>query len=545
MHIKHLLTIFALLAAGLLPAPVQAGGVVTVCDEAHLLAALAGGGTVTFGCSGVITLTNTIVISTDTTIDGSGQEVIISGNDAVRVFIVNAGVTVTLNGLSVANGNTGYNGIGGGINNSGSMTVSNCIFHANRAHIFGGAISNYYGTLIVSNSIFTDNDAYRGGGIYNGRGTLIVSETAFSSNHADRGQGGAIDNRGITTIDSSTFLENSAIAGGGIHSWDSTLTVSNSTFTNNHADAGGSIDTTLGTVTIDNSTFSDNHARNGGGIHSNSTMTVDNSMFSGNSAADRGGGIYNGQATLTVINSTFSINNAPYGGSVYNNGSYAVDGDLRVSNSTFSNNRSVYIGAGILNDIYGTSSISNTTFSNNHADAGGGIANYGTMIVGNSSFSSNRASIGGGICNASGTATASNATFFGNIGTTAGGGIYNQDYEGAVIRLSNTIVATSPDGDNCSGDITDGGGNLSYPDTTCPGINADPLLGLLQDNGGPTWTMALAPGSPAIDVGDDATCEADPVNNRDQRGVTRPQGVHCDIGAFERPIKWLPIILVE
>jgi hypothetical protein len=68
-----------------------------------------------------------------------------------------------------------------------------------------------------------------------------------------------------------------------------------------------------------------------------------------------------------------------------------------------------------------------------------------------------------------------------------------------MITLTNTVVANNQPGSNCLGNpITDGGGNLSYPDTTCPGINANPLLGPMQDNGGPTWTMALGPGSAAI-----------------------------------------------
>ena len=61
-----------------------------------------------------------------------------------------------------------------------------------------------------------------------------------------------------------------------------------------------------------------------------------------------------------------------------------------------------------------------------------------------------------------------------------------------------------------------------------------PLLSPLQNNGGPSETMALGPGSAAIDAADDATCAAPPVNNLDQRGVTRPQGLHCDIGAVEQ-----------
>jgi hypothetical protein len=131
---------------------------------------------------------------------------------------------------------------------------------------------------------------------------------------------------------------------------------------------------------------------------------------------------------------------------------------------------------------------------------------------------------GGGIYHHFGTLTVSNSTFSSN----SGDGIRN-----GTVTLGNTIVANSPTGGNCPGGITDGGGNLSDPDTTCPGINSDLKLGSLQDSGGPTQTMALLPGSAAIDTADDDICAAAPVNNRDQRGITRPQGPHCDIGAFE------------
>jgi len=99
MHPKHLVTLLVLLALAVAsaPTPAQAGGIVSVCDEAHLLAALAGGGTVTFSCSGTITLIATITIAANTTIDGSGQAVTISGDDWVRVFTVNSGVTLNLN----------------------------------------------------------------------------------------------------------------------------------------------------------------------------------------------------------------------------------------------------------------------------------------------------------------------------------------------------------------------------------------------------------------------------------------------------------------
>ena len=104
MRTTSIVGILVLLALAVPASPAHVGGVVTVCDEAHLLAALAGGGTVTFSCSGTITLTAEIVISTDTTIDGTGQDVTISGNNVGRVFYVNPGIALVhigVNGYTV------------------------------------------------------------------------------------------------------------------------------------------------------------------------------------------------------------------------------------------------------------------------------------------------------------------------------------------------------------------------------------------------------------------------------------------------------------
>jgi hypothetical protein len=114
----------------------------------------------------------------------------------------------------------------------------------------------------------------------------------------------------------------------------------------------------------------------------------------------------------------------------------------------------------------------------------------------------------------------------------------------SVVQVRNSIIANSTGGTsaNCSGtSITDQGNNLAFPGTTCgfslaSDRRADPKLGPLATNGGRTQTMALLPGSPAIDAGDDATCNAAPVSGVDQRGVNRftSAGAHCDMGAFER-----------
>ena len=103
----------------------------------------------------------------------------------------------------------------------------------------------------------------------------------------------------------------------------------------------------------------------------------------------------------------------------------------------------------------------------------------------------------------------------------------------------NTLVANSAAGGNCVGAFSSGSGNLSYPDATCGGINRNPLLGALANNGGPTQTMALGAGSPAIDAANSTGCQNAQINKRDQRGYARfvdgngDKVAACDIGAYE------------
>ncbi len=189
--------------------------------------------------------------------------------------------------------------------------------------------------------------------------------------------------------------------------------------------------------------------------------------------------------------------------------------------------RVLQVGSGARLDL------KNLTVAKGHTSGnGGGIDNRegGTLEVTNSTFSNNSASqSGGGIDNFQGTLTMSNSTFSQNSAQNAGGGILN--YKGTA-TFNNTIVANST-GPNCSGSITDGGGNLD-DGTTCQFSSAsksnadDGLDDGLKDNGGPTQTIALMSDSAAIDAVVDDNCPA-----TDQRGVSRPQGAGCDIGAFE------------
>jgi CSLREA domain-containing protein len=326
-----------------------------------------------------------------------------------------------------------------------------------------------------------------------------------------------------------------------------------------------------GDLTLDSLTVRHGKTTSGGGIYNSGTLTVTNSTFSGNSAF-YGGGIYNNIGTLTVTNSTFSGNFAIYGGGIYNN----ID-ILAITNSTFSGNSATY-GGGIHNR--GTLTATSSTFSDNSANegGGGGIDNYnGTLTITNSTFSDNSTKIGGGIYNY-GVASVTNSTFSGNSAPTAGGGIFsmgsssqlavtnstlsgNSSSAGAgihvggnILYLKNNILANNSSGADCNMVYTYLAAyytnNLIEINTGCgtPAITADPGLGALADNGGPTMTFALLSGSPAIDAGDDATCAAavgSPTYGAggfDQRSVTRPQGATCDIGAFESKTYSLTIV---
>jgi len=212
----------------------QAAGVVSQCDEPHFKQAASGGGTVTFTCSGTITvLGGTVDISLPTTIDGSGHKVTISGGGAVRVFYV-VGSVLTLNNLTVANGNannpasSGSYLDGGGVfvAKEGFLTVMNCTFSGNQAQNSGGAISfNSFSSLTITNSTFSGNYSFgHGGAIYGSGGSLIVNSSTFSGNMSYV-QGGAIYNLSRAHVVASTFYDNRALTGGGAieNKWDLSL----------------------------------------------------------------------------------------------------------------------------------------------------------------------------------------------------------------------------------------------------------------------------------------------------------------------------------
>lgn len=277
-------------------------------------------------------------IDDDLSIDGSGQNITISGNNAVRVLIVNVGKTLTLQTVTIANGYCEYCG-GGGIDNEGTLNVVNSTFTGNTATpypaSFGGAIFNE-GTLTVINSTFTGNRAGNsGGGIYN-QGTANVTNSAFSGNGGGK-SGGAIKNfDGTVTITNSTFSGNSGGYGGAIHILNGNVSVTNSTLSGNYATSGsgGAIFNVNGTLDVRSSTFVNNNASSGGAIYHQGTLYVTNSTFSGNSASARGGGVYGVSGILSVINTTFSGNSAKPGA---NGGGIANGAVLSLINTIIAN----------------------------------------------------------------------------------------------------------------------------------------------------------------------------------------------------------------
>jgi hypothetical protein len=286
-------------------------------------------------------------------------------------------------------------------------------------------------------------------------------------------------------------------------------TIAGLTITNGNANRGGGISNVSSMLTVSNCTISGNSAPDvfgvGGGISndvalSDATLEILNCTISGNSAGDNGGGIYNyggsNTATLKVINSTLSGNSAHfYGGGIFNISAYGGSAPADVLNCTLSGNSAGRFGGGIYNNaaVDGSSPLEvlHSTFSDNSAFQGpsGGIANFSATLQ-----------LGSTILNAS-----------------------------SISNSSGTITSL---GYNLSSD--NGAGFLA---ATGDQINATPMLGPLQDNGGLTFTHALLTGSPAIDAGDpnfDPNAFNPPMLY-DQRGAVYNRVAHgrIDIGAFE------------
>ena len=353
--------------------------------------------------------------------------------------------------------------------------------------------------------------------------------------------GNTVDISAMTVKNGDTIGPN--LEGGGIFNSGGFLTLSDSSINANTSGHGGGIGGRGGTTTLENIVVSGNTSASfGAGIFGQGgTMTISGSTVSNNTSGNTGGGIDFRSGALTISGSTITGNTGgAFGGGIFNSG-----GTLTINDSTISNNITNTSGTGIAGGIYktsgGTLTIENSTISGNIGGSGGGIWSAGSTVdITNSTITANSAGNtgggeGGGIWNANGVLTISGGTISGNSGTSAS--IFHEG-TGSVRMMRNTIVSGTCT--ECAGTSApvSFGHNLSE-DSSCGLINTgdlentDPLLGPLQDNGGPTFTHALLAGSPAIDAGDDDVVNAPLFLTTDQRGQARLQGQHVDIGAFE------------
>ncbi len=458
----------------------EAIGAANAASGPHNIALPAGTYTLTIAGAGEdANATGDLDYEETTTINGTDSATtIIDGGDIDRVFHTVMGPGLTLNGVTVQNGDAG-----------------------------------------------SDD----GGGIFSG-GAVTLNTSTVTSNEADQGAGIAAPN--ITMVSSHVDANTSADQGGGIW-WccsDAAYTITDSTVDDNVAgDQGGGVFQCCDdfTLVITNSSVSRNQAADqGGGVffccgdEGPVNMTISGSKIDDNTSTDQGGGFFyccgsDGADTITLTNSSFSGNDAESdGGGIFICCTATGGTNSTMSGITVANNVTTSGGQGGGIYVDGTATITNSTIHNN---------------VGNSD--------GGGIRCGEAELSLTNVTITDNTTEAfdSGGGVNCSEFEAL-----NTIIAGNVDeggvAPDCFGTLNSLGNNLVQDVTGCTiaGDTAgnitgvDPALGALAFNGGATQTRAVSPGTPPYNAGRNAGCPA-----TDQRTVARPQEGTCEIGAYE------------
>jgi len=381
--------------------------------------------------------------------------------------------------------------------------IENCTIEGGSVFSAGGGALVTNASLDLVDCLITDNEALSSDGFPpNGGGLAVLTggklslvNSSVSGNRADFGGGGIFGLNGEIVVMDSVLSQNQVLGipsgrGGAIYAQNSEVVVIRSTLNENRLDIESGLDVDFG---------------DGGAIWSDSQLTILDSIINENFASHSGGAIWAG-GSVELVRSSFRANQVGsdttgLGGAIFLDGGSSLD----ARETLFRENMSVQEAGGIYIDLGVAASLTNVTFSGNTAGTfGGGIENGGNLTLVNATFSNNTAAHGDAI-NLS-------------VGTT---------------NLRNTLI----DGE-CSvflPTINSQGGNLESPGDTCfldapsdqVGVSGPDLaLAALANNGGPTQTHALLPGSVAINGGVTACPFVD------QRGWTRIDAM-CDVGAFE------------
>ena len=281
-------------------------------------------------------------------------------------------------------------------------------------------------------------------------------------------------------------------------------------------------------------------------VQSGSLRVQDATLQNGGSVSVSAGGGIRVDAGSVFLTRVVMTGNEAFS----NGGAIALfAGLLSITDSTLDSNVVTSRGGGLYAGSDTNIGITRSTFSNNQSTLGGAIQNFGNLTMENSTVSGNSGSAGtGGIINV-GSMDLNNVTITHNTSDeeTEGraGGISSN---GGVLNLRNTLIAgnhnTAGGSPDCAGTLTSQGHNLIQDTTGCTvagtttgnKLGVNPLLGPLANNGGPTRTHSIGATSPAREAGNPAVPGSSSTACRatDQRGVSRPQGARCDIGAFER-----------
>jgi len=461
----------------------------------------------------------------DVIVDGGGFTVTSDGSD--RIFDDSGTGTLTLQNITLTSGST--NGDGGAVLAKGDVTVSSATFTGNHSTSgYGGAIWSD-GNVTADAATFTSNVAYASGGAIGAEGDVTVKNgSTFTGNTTEDNGGGVFSDNGLVDISASTFTNNQADSniggygdGGAAFSYDN-MTVAGSTFTGNfttgNEDFGGGAVEAIGTLDISDSQFSGNSADYvGGGAYGAGDTTIARSTFTGNCAAYGGaiehnisdgegedGGPDAGTTALSIVNSTITANTQNSGDSAVG----AFGASLDVAYSTI---------VGNINDDSATCGLPQSK------SAASGTDHRGSRDRVAAASGQPRAKAG--LDEAANLRGAGTTRLFGNVVTGAVGGP-NCDFEDATSQGYNWA-------DDTTCDLTAATDKAATPN--------DPGLNPLGDWGGPTTTfLPLTPlhggsTSPLIDAIPAAACQTGIATGvtTDQRGVTRPQLVGCDIGAVE------------